>query len=137
MYRCDISFVWMCIPVELRGDDAGDHGRNGGLFGDANCIHFFVGEFDLPRVDVIDQFVAVHEVDANNVVIQLVDDVYWVRKLLPLDIEVHLIDSNGVHCISGSGNAALRVGNFLGFLVSKCGVERSAVHAGDSCSGVK
>ena len=28
IYRCDVRFVWMCIPVELRGDDAGGHGRN-------------------------------------------------------------------------------------------------------------
>jgi len=137
MYRCDIRFVWMCIPVELRGDDAGGHGRNCDLCSSANCVHFFFGEFDLPCVDVVDQFVAVHEVDANNVVIQLVDDVHWMCKFLPLDIEVHLVDSKGVHCVSGSGDAALRVGNFLGFLISKCGVERSAVHASDSCSGVK
>ncbi len=137
MYRCDISFVWMCIPVELRGDDAGGHGWNVDLLGGANCIHFFVGEFDLPRVDIVDQFVALHDIDANNVVVQLVDDVYWVRKLLSFDIKVHLIDSNGVHCILRSGDAALRVGDFLGFLVSKCGVERSALHAGDSCSCVK
>jgi hypothetical protein len=127
----------MYIPVELCGDDAGGHGWNGNLFGGTNCIHFFVGKFDLPCVDVVDQFVAVHEVDADNVVVQLIDDVYWVRKLLPLDIEVHLIDPSGVHCISGSGDTALRADNFLGLLVSECGVERSAVHAGDSCSGVK
>ncbi len=65
----DIGFVWVCVPIELRGDDAGGHGRNGDLFGSANCVHFFVGELDLPCVDVVDQFVAVHEVDANNVVV--------------------------------------------------------------------
>jgi len=137
MYRCDVRFVWMWIPVELCGDDAGGHGWNGNLFGGTNCIHFFVGKFDLPRVDVVDQFVAVQEVDANYVVIQLVDDVHWMCKFLPFDIEVHLVDSKGVHCISGSSNAALRVGDFPGLLVSECGIERSAVHAGDSCSGVK
>ncbi len=137
MYRRDISFIWVCIPVEFRGDDAGGHGRNGDLFGGANGIHFFVGKFDLPRVDVVDQFVAVHEVNADNVVVQLVDNVYWVRELLSFDIEVHLIDYNGIHCVSGSGDAALRIGNFLGLLVSKCSVKRSAVHASDSCSGVK
>ncbi len=65
----NICLVWMCVPVELRGDDAGGHGRNGDLFSSANCVHFFVGEFDLPCFDVIDQFVAVHEVDADNVVV--------------------------------------------------------------------
>jgi hypothetical protein len=128
---------WMCIPVELHGDDAGGHGRNSDLFSSANFVHFLIGEFDLPCVDVVDQFVAVHEVDADNVVIQLVDDVHWVCKLLPLDIEVHLVNSKGVHCVSGSGDAAMSVGNLLGFLVPKGSVERPAVHAGDSCSGVK
>jgi len=47
---------------------------------------FFFGEFDLPCVDVVDQFVAVHEVDANNVVVELVDDVHRVGELLPLDV---------------------------------------------------
>ncbi len=107
------------------------------LFSSANCVHFFVGEFDLSRVDIVDQFVAVHEVDADNVVVQLIDDVYWMCKFLPFDIEVHLVDSKGVHCVSRSGNAALRDGDFLGFLVSKGGVEGSAVHAGDSCSGIE
>ncbi len=134
---CDICLVWMCIPTELRGDDAGGHGQNGDLFSSTYCVHFLFGEFDLPRVDVVDQFVAVHEVYADNVVVQLVDDVHWMCKLLPLDIKVHLVDSKGVHCVSGSGDTALRIGNLLGFLVPKDGVERPAVHAGDSCSGVK
>ncbi len=46
----------------------------------------FVGKLDLPRVEIVDQLVAVHEVDANNVVIQLVDNVHWVGELLPFDI---------------------------------------------------
>ena len=137
MYHSYVRLVWVRVPVEFSRDDAGGHCRNGDLFGGANGIHLFVGELDLPHVYVVDQFVAVHEVDANNVVVQLVDDVHWMCKFLPLDIEVHLVDSKGVHCVSGSGDAALRVGNFLGFLISKCGVERSAVHASDSCSGVK
>ncbi len=126
-----------CIPIEFCGDDAGGHGRNGDLFGSANGIHFLIGEFDLLRVDVVDQFVAVHEVDADNVVVQFVDHIHWVREFLAFDIEVHLIDSNGIHCVSGSGDAALRIGDFPGLLVSKCSVKRSAVHASDSCSGVK
>ena len=65
----DISFIWVCFPVELRGDDAGCHGRNGNLFGRTDSIHFLVGEFDLPGVDVVDQFVAVHEVDADDIVV--------------------------------------------------------------------
>ncbi len=31
--------------------------------------HFFIGELDLPRVYVVDHFVAVHEVNADNVVV--------------------------------------------------------------------
>jgi hypothetical protein len=88
----DICFAWVCVPVELRGDDAGGHGRNGDLLGSASCVHFFVGEFDLPCVDIVDQFVAVHEVDANNVVVQLVDDVHRVCEFLPLDVQVHFVD---------------------------------------------
>ncbi len=66
---CNIGLVWMGVPIELRGDDTGCRGRNGYLLGSANCVHFLVGKFDLPCVDVIDQFVAVHEVDADNVVV--------------------------------------------------------------------
>ena len=107
------------------------------MFGGANGIHLFVSELDLPRVNVVDRFVAVHKVDANNVVVQLVDDVNRVIELLSFDIEIYFIDPNGIHCVSGSGDSALRLGNFLWFLMSKCGVERSAVHASDSCSCVK
>jgi hypothetical protein len=137
VYGCNICLVWMNVPVELRCDDAGGHSRNGDLFSSANCVHLLVGEFDLSCVDVVDQFVAVHEVDANNVVVQLLDDVHWMCKFLPLDIKVHLVNSKGVHCISRSGDAALRVGDFLGLLVSKGSIERSAVHASDGCSSVK
>ncbi len=76
----------MCFPVELRGDDAGGHGRNGNLLGSTDGIHSLVGEFDLPCVDVVDQFVAVHEVDADDIVVELVDDVHWVGELLSLDV---------------------------------------------------
>jgi len=72
--------------VELRGDDAGSHGRNCDLLGRANSIHFLVGELDLPCVHVVDQFVAVHEVDADDIIVELVDDVYRVGELLPLDV---------------------------------------------------
>jgi hypothetical protein len=137
VYRGDVRFVWVRIPVEFCSDDAGGHCWNGDLFGGTNGIHLLVGELDLPGVHIVDQFVAVHEVDANNVVVQLVDDVHRVSELLPFDIEVYLIDPNGIHCFSGSGDAALRVGDFLWFLVSKCGIEGSAVHASDGCFCVK
>ncbi len=137
MYRSDVRFVWVCIPVECCRDNTGGHCRNSDLFGGANGVHLFIGEFDLPCVDVVDQFVAVHKVDANNVVVQLVDHVHRVSEFLPFDIEVYFIDPNRIHCVSGSGDAALRIGNFLGLLISKCGIERSAVHASDSCSCVE
>ncbi len=137
MYRSDVRFVWVRVPVELCRDDAGGHCRNGDLFGGANGIHLFVGKFDLPCVDVVDQFVLVHKVDANDVVVQLFDDIHQVCELLPFNIEIYFIDPNGIHCVSGSGDAALRVGNFPQFLISKCGVEGSAVHASDGCSCVE
>ena len=50
----NIGFIWVRLPVELRGDDAGCHGRNGNLLDRADSVHFFVGEFDLPCVNVVD-----------------------------------------------------------------------------------
>jgi len=135
VYCSDVGFVWVRVPVEFSRDDARGHCRDGDLFGGANGINFFFGEIDLPRVYVVDQLVGVHEVDANYVVVHLVDDIHRVSELLPFDI--YLVDPNVIHCISGSGDAALHVGNFLGLLVSKCSVERSAVHASDCCSCVK
>ncbi len=88
----DISFIRVCFPVEFRSDDAGGHGRNGNLLGRTDGIHFLVGEFDLPCVDVIDQFVTVHEVDADNIVVEFVDDVHWMGELLSLDVQVYFID---------------------------------------------
>ncbi len=134
MYHSDVRFVWVRVPVEFCRDDAGGHCRNGDLFGGANGIHFFVVKLDLPRVDVVDQLVSVHEVDANNVVVQLVDDIHRVGELLPFDIEIYFIDPDGIHCVSRGGDAALDICDFLWFLISKCGIERSAVHASDGCS---
>ncbi len=88
----NIGFVRVCVPVELRGDDAGGHSRNGDLLGRTDCIHLLVGEFDLPGVDIVDQFVAVHEVDADDVVLELVDDVHRVCELLSFDVQVYFID---------------------------------------------
>ncbi len=136
MYRSYVRFVWVRVSVELHRDDAGGHCRNCDLLGGTNGIHFFVGDLDLPRVDVVDQLVAVHEVDANNVVIQLVDDIHRMGELLPL-IEIYFIDPDGIHCISRGGDAALSIGDFLRFLVSKCGIEGSADHASDGCSCVE
>ncbi len=82
MYRSDVCFVWVHVPIEFCRYYAGGHGRDGDLLGGTNGIHFFVGELDLPRVDGVDQLVTVHEVDANNVVVQLVDDVYRISKTL-------------------------------------------------------
>jgi hypothetical protein len=135
--RSYVHFVWVGFPVEFGRDNAGGHGRDSNLLGGANRVHFIVGELDLPRVHVVDQFVAVHEVDANDVVVQFVYDIHWVREFLSFDPEAHFIDPYGIHGISGCGDAALRVGDFLGFLVSESGVERSAVHAGDGCPSVE
>ena len=58
----------------------------------AQMVFILVGEFDLPCVDVVDQFVAVHEVDADDVVVEFVDDVHRVCELLSLDVQVYFID---------------------------------------------
>ncbi len=94
MYRSNVRFVWVLVPVEFGRDDAGGHCRNDDLFGGANGIHFFVGKLDFPRVYIVDQFVAVHEVNANIVVVQHVDDIHRVSELLPFDIEIYFIDPN-------------------------------------------
>ncbi len=73
MYCSDVRFVWVRVSIELCRDDAGGHCRNGDLLGGANGIHFLVGELDLSRFDIVDQLVMMHEVDANNVVVQLID----------------------------------------------------------------
>ena len=54
------------------------------MFGRANRVHFGVSELDLPRVYLVDQLVAVHEVDADDIVVELVDHVHRVGELLPL-----------------------------------------------------
>ncbi len=92
VYHGDVCLVWVRISVEFCSNDAGGHCRNGDLFGGTNGIHFFVGELDLPGVHIVDQFVAVHEVDADNVVVQLVDDVHQMSELLRFDIKVYFID---------------------------------------------
>ncbi len=78
------------------------------MFGRANRVHFGVGKFDLPSVHVVDQLVAMHEVDAD-VVTQLGDHVHHMSKFLSHDPEVHFIDPNGVHCVPGGGDAALGI----------------------------
>ena len=86
MDRGDIGFLWVRFSVKFCGDDAGCHCRNGNLLDRTDRVHFFIGEFNLPRVYIVDQFVAVHEVDADNVVVEFVDDVHRVGELLPLDV---------------------------------------------------
>ncbi len=94
-----ISFVHVSFSVEFRGDNAGGHGQNGHLFCGTNRVHLGVRKFHLSGINVVDQLVAVHEVNANDVVIQFGDDVHWVRKFSPFDPQVHLVDPDGVHCI--------------------------------------
>ncbi len=82
----------MRLAVEFCGNNAGGHRRNSDLLDCTDRVHFFIGKFNLPHVHVVDQFVAVHEVDADNVVIELVDDVHRVGELLPFDVKVYFID---------------------------------------------
>ncbi len=92
MDRGDIGFLGVRFSIKFCGDDAGCHRRNGNLLDRADRIHFFIGEFDLPRVHVVDQFVAVHEVDADDIVVELIDDVHRVGEFLSFDVQVYLID---------------------------------------------
>ncbi len=110
----------MRFPIEFGRDDAGGHGRKGYLLGHANRVHLGVGKFDLDCVYIIDQLVAVHEVDANDVVVQLGDHIHRVSKFLSFDPEVHFIDPYGVHHISGCGDAALGIQDFPWSLGSEC-----------------
>jgi hypothetical protein len=121
--HCHIGLVRVHLLVEFGRDDAGGQGQNGYLFGCANRVHFGVGKFDLPRVHVVDQLVAVHEVDANDVVVQLGDHVHRVSKFPSFDPEVHFIDPYGVHCVSGCGDAALGIQDFPWSLGSECCVK--------------
>ncbi len=100
MDRGYVCLVRVRFSVELSRYDVGGHRRNVHLFGGTNCVHFGVGELDLSRVHVIDQLAAEHEVDADDVVVEFVNDVHWVSKFLSFDLEVHLIDPYGIHCIS-------------------------------------
>jgi len=86
--------------VEFCHNNAGGHSWNGNLFGCADSVHLGVGKFDLPCVFIVDKLVPVHEVNADDVVIQLVDHIHWVSEFSSFDPEVHLIDPYGVLCIS-------------------------------------
>ncbi len=118
-----VRFVWVQISVKFCRDDAGSHGRDSNLPGGANRIHLVVGELDLPHVNVVDQLIAVHEVDADNVVVQFIDDIHRMSEFLSFDPEVHFIDPYGVHGVSGCGDASLSVGDLSQFLVPKSGVK--------------
>jgi hypothetical protein len=74
--RHNVGFVRMCFPNELCGNDAGGHCRNDllDLLGRTYGIHFLVGKFNLPCVDIVDQSVAVHKVDDDDIVVELVDE---------------------------------------------------------------
>ncbi len=79
------------------------------MFLHVNCVHLGIGEFDLSRVYVLDELFVVHEVDADNVVVQLGDDIHWVSEFPSFDPEVHFIDTYGFHCVSRCGDAALGI----------------------------
>ncbi len=120
MDRGHIGLVRVCFPIELCGDYAGVHGWNDYLLGGTDHVHFGI---DLSRVHIVDQLVAVHKVDANDIVVQLGDYIHWMSEFSSFDPEVHLIDPYGVHCISGYSNATLSVRDLLQFLGSKCGIK--------------
>jgi len=50
-----------------------------------NRVHLGVRKFHLSGIHVVDQLVAVHEVNADNVVVQFGDNVHQVRKFSSFD----------------------------------------------------
>ncbi len=79
-----IIFVCVRFSIEFGGDKAGGHCRYHLLHG-ANCVHFGVGKFDLSGVNIVDPLVAVHKINADNVVIQFGHHIYRVCKFLSFD----------------------------------------------------
>jgi len=123
MDRGHVGFMSMCLPIELGGDHALGHCQNCHLLRCANCVHLGIGKFDLPGFCMVDQFVAVHKIDADDIVVQFGDHIHWVGELSSFDPEVHFVNPYGVHCISGCGDAALSVGDLPWFLCSKCSIK--------------
>ncbi len=85
--------------------------------------HFGVCKFHLSGVNIVDQFVVVHKINANDVVVQFSDHVHRVCEFSSFDPQINFVDPNGVHCIPGVSNAALSIGDLLLLLVSKCCVK--------------
>jgi hypothetical protein len=94
-----VGFVSMRFSIKFCGDKVGGHSQNGHLLLVTNCIYLGVSKFHLPGVNVVDQLVAVHEVNANNVVVQSGDHIYRMCKFSSLNPEVNLVDPTGVHCV--------------------------------------
>ncbi len=132
-----IGFVRVHFSVEFCGDDSGGHGRNGHLFCGTNRVHLGVCKFHLSGINIVDQLVAVHEVNDDDVVVQFGDHVHRVCKFLSFDPQVYFVDHDGVHCVPWVGDAALSIGDFLQFLHSKCSIKWSAVHACNGGSSIK
>jgi len=119
-----VGFVSVHFSVKFGSDDAGGHSRNGYLLCGANRVHLGVHKFHLSGIYIVDQLVAVHKVNADNIVVQFGDHIYRVCKLSSLNPQVHLVDPDGVYCVpGGGGDAALSIGDFLQFLHSKCSVK--------------
>jgi hypothetical protein len=100
--------------MEFSCDDARGHGRNHDLFSGGNCIHLCISKFDLPCINIVDQLVAVHKSEANDVVVQLVDNIYRMCEFSSFYPEVHLIDPNRVHCIPEAATQLCELESFLG-----------------------
>ncbi len=118
-----IGFVRLHLSVEFCGDKAGSHGRNGHLFRCANCVQLCIRKFHLSGVGIVDQLVAVHKINADDIVVQFGDHVHWVCEFSSFDPQIDFVDPDGVHCIPRGGDTDLSIGDFLWFLVSKCSVK--------------
>jgi hypothetical protein len=79
------------------------------LFRGTNHVHLGISKFDLPGVHIVDQLVAVHKIDADNVVVQFGDHIHRMGEFLSFDPEVHFVNPDRVHCISRCSDAALSI----------------------------
>ncbi len=69
MDRGYVCFVRVQFSIKFGHYDAGGHGQDDHLFGGTNHVHCDVGKLDLSGVHIVDQPVAVHEVNPDDVVI--------------------------------------------------------------------
>ncbi len=98
MNICNVCLFFLSLSIEFGVHDARGHCRDSHFLGGTNGVQVCVDEFYLPRIFVIDQYVLVHEVNADNLVFEFSDDVYRICNFLPL------IHSNRKDCFQVKSN---------------------------------